>query len=120
MVCDANDHVKCLPTFLGPVLPLLRPGGDVVLTLKYYGRGPKTGDVAGKMSELLPVRCCCSVWGGARAWEAQTGFEGFVVVAASKTYKFCAGCVLQGLEAGTVLWLLANTLCERTYVTRKK
>lgn len=57
LVCDANDHVKCLPTFLGPVLPLLRPGGDVVLTLKYYGRGPKTGDVAGKMAELLPVRC---------------------------------------------------------------
>jgi hypothetical protein len=28
--------------------------------------------------------------------------------------------LLQDLEAGTVLWLLANTLCERTYVTRKK
>jgi hypothetical protein len=65
LVCDANDHVKCLPTFLGPVLPLLRPGGDVVLTLKYYGRGPKKGDVAGKLAELLPVRLACC-WLGER------------------------------------------------------
>jgi hypothetical protein len=42
-------------------------------------------------------------------------------VAILKTQLCCAGCVLlQDLEAGTVLWLLANTLCERTYVTRKK
>lgn len=55
MVCDANDHVTCLPKFLGPVLPKLRSGGTLVLTLKYYGRGPKSDDVAEKMAELLPV-----------------------------------------------------------------
>jgi hypothetical protein len=27
--------------------------------------------------------------------------------------------LLQELEQGTALWLMANTLCERTYVARK-
>jgi hypothetical protein len=55
LVCDANDHVTCLPKFLGPVLPKLRSGGSLVLTLKYYGRGPKGDDVTVKMASLLPV-----------------------------------------------------------------
>lgn len=55
MVCDANDHVTCLPKFLGPVLPRLRSGGWLVLTLKFYGRGSKDG-VAEKLALLLPVR----------------------------------------------------------------
>jgi hypothetical protein len=32
----------------------------------------------------------------------------------------CDLCVPQELEPGKVMWLFANTLCERTYVARKK
>jgi hypothetical protein len=55
LVCDANDHVVCLPKFLGPVLPKLRTGGWVVLTLKFHGRGLKNDDLPARLAHLLPV-----------------------------------------------------------------
>jgi hypothetical protein len=79
-VCDANDHVVCLPKFLGPVLPKLRTGGWVVLTLKFHGRGLKNDDLPARLAHLLPVShheslfslhtalpgsargCPCSLW----------------------------------------------------------
>jgi len=56
LVCDANDHVTQLAKFLGPVLPKLKSGGWLVLTLKFYGRGDKPADVGDKLTALLPVR----------------------------------------------------------------
>lgn len=55
LVCDANDHVKAIPRFLGPVLPRLKSGAWLVLTLKFYGRGNKQNDVEQQMAESLPV-----------------------------------------------------------------
>ena len=38
-VCDMNHHPASVLPLLREVLPLLAPGGLVVLTLKFFGRG---------------------------------------------------------------------------------
>lgn len=55
LVCDANDHVACMRQFLGPVLCKLKPGGWLVVTLKFHGRGQKSDDFAAQMAGMLPV-----------------------------------------------------------------
>lgn len=57
-MCDANDHFNRLPDFLGPVLPSLKPGGWLVLTLKFHGKGLKDDRVSARLAELLPVSRC--------------------------------------------------------------
>ena len=39
VVCDANKHPEQLVMMCGPLLEMLRPGGLVVFTLKFRGRG---------------------------------------------------------------------------------
>lgn len=39
-----NRHPLQLAEMLGPLLPLLQPGGAVILTLKYYGRSCARND----------------------------------------------------------------------------
>jgi hypothetical protein len=39
VVCDVNAHPKQAASMLGPVLPLLAPGGLLILTLKLFGKG---------------------------------------------------------------------------------
>lgn len=80
VVCDVNAHPNDAVAMLTPVLPLLAPGGRLVLTLKTFGRGR-----------------------GKEAWEAEL-----------------VRLLGDGFERGTLLWLLANTPCERTYVAQRR
>ncbi|KAG2445310.1 hypothetical protein HYH02_008776 [Chlamydomonas schloesseri] len=80
LVCDVNAHPGDAYGMLEPVLPLLGPGGVLILTLKTFGRGKhKDGFGAELSAKLAPA----------------------------------------GFEPGTLLWLLNNTPCERTYVAVK-
>lgn len=66
LVCDANDHVACMHQFLGPVLGKLKPGGWLVVTLKFHGRGQKSDDFADQMAAMMPVSAL-SEGGGVQA-----------------------------------------------------
>lgn len=54
LVSDANMNVAVLPGMLAPLLGVLKPGGWLILTLKFYGRGPKND--ADTLAAGLPVR----------------------------------------------------------------
>lgn len=81
LVCDVNAHPGDAYGMLEPVLPLLGPGGVLILTLKTFGRGKhKDGFGAELAAKLAPA----------------------------------------GFAPGSLLWLLNNTPCERTYVACKR
>jgi 23S rRNA (cytidine2498-2'-O)-methyltransferase len=55
LVCDMNKHPTQMIPILDPLLRLLRPGGMVILTLKYRGRGKdKAGGVEKLKDQLGP------------------------------------------------------------------
>lgn len=140
-MCDANDHVKRLPTFLGPVLSRLKQGASVVITLKFHGRGMKSDDAGHELlAAALPVRersgelrglggvgaavvVCAGLYSLAElevACRVQSARPKHVLATDICVWQppFCP--CLQELEPGRCVWLMANTLCERTYVTRKR
>ena len=43
-VADINHHPLQMVELLRPLLPLLHPGGAVILTLKFYGRAAGRGE----------------------------------------------------------------------------
>ncbi|KAG2490785.1 hypothetical protein HYH03_010707 [Edaphochlamys debaryana] len=80
VVCDVNAHPGQTVGWLEPVLPLLAPGGSLILTLKTFGRGKDKESYGAELAERLGP----------------------------------------GFEPGRLVWLLSNTLCERTYVAVKR
>lgn len=80
LLCDANAAPGQTARALRPVIPLLRPGGLALVTLKCAHAG--------------------SPWGDGKALAARVVREKLG----------------PGLKLVTTLWLMANTLCERTLV----
>lgn len=78
---DVNRHPAQLASLVRPLLPLLRPGGALLLTLKYRGRS--------KDKEA--------------AWKQKLAAE-----------------LGEGLfDRAELVWLLANTQHEQTYIAWK-
>jgi hypothetical protein len=94
VVCDANQYPSVLAGAIKEVLPFLRPGGWIVLTLKYRGSGRKADD---QMS-------ISGVSGHARP-----GVEAVHDVLGDDIDREQTRCA----------WLLANTVHERCLVLRK-
>ena len=81
-LADVNRHPLQLAELVRPLLPLLRPGGAVVLTLKFFGRtAARHGEWRQQLAEQLGP-------------------------------EFPP-------EQAQLLWLLANTQHEQTFVARK-
>ena len=51
--CDANTHPFAVVELLRPVLGMLRPGGLLVLTLKYRGKGKDKEDHFQRVEEIV-------------------------------------------------------------------
>ncbi|KAF6263544.1 hypothetical protein COO60DRAFT_1668602 [Scenedesmus sp. NREL 46B-D3] len=80
LVCDMNDHPVRVGELLLPLLPKLKPGGWLILTLKFYGRGREKATMVHHLDKYFQSE----------------------------------------MEGGRLTWLLANTLCERTYLAQRR
>jgi len=82
VVSDMNVHPCHMTQIISPLLNILTPGGILIITLKFGGRGG-----GGEREESLKM------------WEEYLG---------------------EGYEGVKLLWLLGNTVTERTIVAQKK
>lgn len=82
VVSDMNVHPCHMTQIISPLLNILTPGGILIVTLKFGGRGG-----GGEREESLKM------------WEEYLG---------------------EGYEGVKLLWLLGNTVTERTIVAQKK
>jgi len=99
LTCDANTHPReTLRNLVVPLLPHLKPGGWLVVTLKLHGSGRQRGHASAECARDLRS----DGKGGAGRGSGGVGEGG--------------GCMLPG----AVLWLMANTTHERTFVARKR
>lgn len=80
LVCDMNDHPIRVGEHLLPLLTKLKPGGWLILTLKFYGKGREKATMVNHLD----------------------------------------GYFKSEMEGGRLTWLLANTLCERTYLAQRR
>lgn len=64
IVCDINDHCETTSKIIAPLVPLLRPGGLMVMTMKCRGRGIKREKEYELVQETLGLKIgrLRSVW----------------------------------------------------------
>lgn len=68
LCCDANMHAAEVLSLVRPLLPLLRPGGLLVLTLKFCGRGRDKGRYREEVAAGLEAAAPSCGWAVELQW----------------------------------------------------
>jgi hypothetical protein len=82
LVADMNQHPDTTVQAMKPLLPFVKPGGTIIMTMKFYGLGRDRSAPESRVLEAL-------------------------------------GCSVEP-ESGKAVWLMANTVNERTFIAVRR